>query len=90
MPFHLQVLCLRCVDQERCLPGEHLRLERVLGVKVGRGQVQLAASGIVGRELQHVFGVAWPHAGLDNQHGMRAADDADVRHQLHPLVRDYH
>jgi hypothetical protein len=82
-----QVLGLVPVDQERGLTREGLGAERVLGVEVRGGQVELASLGVLGGEVQHGFGVARAHAGLHDENGVLAADDADVRHEGHPPVR---
>jgi len=89
-PLRGQVLGLRLVDQKRRVAGEHLRAERMLGMKMCGCQVQPAARCVVGRELQHPVGVAWPHPGVDDQHSLRTTDDPDVGYQSNPTVRDHH
>ncbi|WUJ70892.1 hypothetical protein OG809_38075 [Kribbella soli] len=71
------------------MPREDLRAERVLGVEVGRGEVQPPPARHLGRQGQHLRGVGDADARVDDQDGIGAADDADVRHEVDLLVRDH-
>jgi hypothetical protein len=67
---------------------ESMRTHVVLGMHVGRDDVDRFARGHLGDFTQHSFAIARAHAGVDDQHGFLADHDADVGDQRRRAVRD--
>jgi len=80
-PLLHQLVALRAVVDDGGLALEHLRAEPVFGVEVRGRQVQPPGTGQAPGGLQHAARTVGPEAGVDDQHGIAAGDQGDVRHQ---------
>ena len=58
-------------------------------MEVRGGEVQRPPAGQAPGLVQHVGAVARAQAGIDDQRGTVADDEADVRHERHAVVRDH-
>ena len=58
----------------------------MLGMEVRNGQVELAIAGELYGVLQHVGSVARSQARINDQRGLTADDNADIRHEIHAPV----
>ncbi len=61
----------------------------MLRVKMGHGQEKAAVAGDPARKIEHPLAVGRPKPAIDDQRGVIAQDDADVRHQPDPVVADH-
>jgi hypothetical protein len=85
----LDVLLLDLGNDELSPRGQRGRAAGMLGMEMGRNQVEIRVLADLGGFAQHRFHVARAKAGVDDQGDLRADDDPDVRHQADVAVRDH-
>ena len=85
----VQLVELVAVVDDRRLVAEHLGAEAMLGMEVRDGDQKPLPVRFLLRRSQDARAVDGAHRGVDDQHSVLADDDADVRHERHPAVRDH-
>ena len=67
---------------------ENLRAEAMLGMEVGERQNQAPPAGELLGAIEHLLSIDRPHAGVDDQRGIVADNDPDIRHERDAAVGD--
>src|SRR5277367_2437454 len=65
---------------------EHLRAKAVLRMEMGERQHQRTLAGNLLRRFEYLLAIGGSHAGVDDERGVAAENDPDVRHERHTSV----